>query len=114
MLTVEKLRAWGAKVEEGLGRCMNNESFYVMLAGKALQDPSFQRLRETIAAGNLEGAFEAAHALKGVTLNLALTPISEPVEKITELLRSRTEMDYGPLVNEIEGQREKLLEMMKE
>ncbi len=109
MLTVEKLKAWGAKADEGLGRCMNNEAFYLTLVGKALEDPGFRKLQESVAAGDLDGAFEAAHALKGVTLNLALTPISEVVERITELLRSRTEMDYGPLVKEIEEEREKLV-----
>ena len=108
MLTVEKLKAWGAKVEEGLGRCLNNESFYVTLVGKAVQDPNFGKLRETVEAGDLDGAFEAAHALKGVLGNLSLTPLYESVAEITELLRSRTEMDYTPMLETITQQQEKL------
>ena len=38
MLTIETLKEFGADVNEGLNRCMNNESFYLMLIGKALAD----------------------------------------------------------------------------
>lgn len=44
--------------------------------------------------------------------NLALTPILQPVEKITELLRARTETDYAPLVEEILEQRRRLAEQL--
>ena len=75
------------------------------------EDPSFDRLPEAVSEGNLDKAFEAAHALKGVMANLALTPILQPVQEITELLRSRTEADYAPLISEIRSQRENLMKM---
>ena len=101
MLTVEKLRAWGANVDEGLVRCLNNETFYVTLVNKAIQDSNFEALPAACAAGDLDKAFNAAHALKGMLANLALTPILDPVSQITELLRARTSMDYTPLLTEI-------------
>ena len=101
MLTLDALREYGANVAEGLGRCMNNEAFYLKLVNKAIQDPAFDKLKESCESGNLDQAFEAAHSLKGMMANLALTPILRPVEKITELLRSRTVMDYDPLIEEI-------------
>jgi len=109
MLTIEKLRAWGANVDEAMARCLNNEAFYLRLADKALQDPNFDRLKEAVAAGDLDRAFEAAHALKGVLANLALTPILDPVLEITELLRSRTQTDYAPLLARIDEQKARLL-----
>jgi len=108
MLNIEAMRGWGADVDEALVRCLNNESFYLMLVQKAVQDPNFDRLPEAVAAGDLEKAFEAAHALKGVLANLALTPILKPVQEITELLRSRTETDYAPLLSEIRTRRDSL------
>ena len=112
MLTVNALRAWGANVDEALVRCLSNENFYVMLVGKAIKDPQFEKLKETCEAGDLEQGFEAAHSLKGMMANLALTPILQPVEKITELLRARTETDYTPLVEEILEQRRRLAEQL--
>ena len=59
MLTVNALRAWGANVDEALVRCLNNENFYVMLVGKAIKDPQFEKLKESCEAGDLEQGFEA-------------------------------------------------------
>ena len=46
MLTIEKLREFGANVDEGMSRCMNNETFYLHLVNMALQDGGFERLRQ--------------------------------------------------------------------
>ena len=34
MLTIEKLKEYGANVEEGLARCLNNEAFYCSHSGQ--------------------------------------------------------------------------------
>ena len=31
MLTIDDLRQYGANVQEGMERCMNDESFYLMM-----------------------------------------------------------------------------------
>lgn len=108
MLTMEKLAAYGADTETGLTRCMGQEAFYIRLAGMILQEDNFDKLEQAIAAGDLKEAFAAAHALKGVTGNLALTPLYDPVYEITELLRKETEMDYTDLMNRIREARESL------
>ena len=108
MLTIDALREMGVKPEEGLNRCMNNEEFYLKLVKMVPGDAGFAKLREAIAAGDLEAGFEAAHALKGVLGNLSLTPMYDSVVEITELLRSRTETDYGPLLETILAQRDAL------
>ncbi|MBR2802918.1 MAG: Hpt domain-containing protein [Erysipelotrichaceae bacterium] len=97
MLSIEKLREYGADVDEGLTRCLGNEAFYLQLCGMMLKDDNLQKLEEALAANDLDKAFEAAHALKGVAGNLSLTPIYEPAAEITELLRSRTQMDYSEM-----------------
>ncbi len=113
MYTIEKLRAYGANVEEGLSRCFNNEEFYLKLVGMLEKETGFDRLQEAIGAGDLDAAFEAAHALKGVLGNLSLTPAYEKVSEMTELLRARTQMDYGPLLAQVLEQRD-LLKGMSE
>ena len=111
MLNNDALRAWGANVDEGMERCLNNEAFYLKLVQKSMQDPSFERLAEAVAAGDLDKGFDMAHALKGVMANLALTPILKPVQEITELLRSKATADYEPLVREILAQRDSLVKL---
>ena len=51
---------------------------------------------------DLDAAFEAAHALKGVLGNLGLTPLYEPVAEMTECLRSKTDKDYSAYIDVIE------------
>ena len=103
MLTIEALQAMGVKTQEGLARCLNNEAFYFRMIKLAAEDANFEKLRTALEAGDLDAAFEAALALKGVTGNLALTPIYEPVQVVTELLRSRTETDYSADLTQIEA-----------
>ena len=80
MLTLEALRSYGADVEEGLHRCMNMEAFYLKL-------------------------FDS---LKGIYGNLSLTPLFQPIQELTELLRARKDTDYSALLAEITAQKEKL------
>ena len=111
MLTIDSLRAYGANVDDGMTRCMNNETFYFRLIGMALKDSRFDTLGEKIAGGDLQAAFEEAHALKGVLGNLALTPIYNPVSEMTELLRARQNVDYSPYLTEMKKQKTLLDEL---
>lgn len=111
MITIDSLKAYGANVEEGLARCLNKEDFYLKMVNLGLKDERFETLESICASKDLDAAFEAVHALKGVIANLALTPLYEPIDKMTELLRSRTDTDYSALCKEIREQRAKLLAM---
>ena len=111
MLTIDGLTAFGANTDEGLGRCLNKEDFYLRLVKKVPDDQNFDKLYKAVESGDLEGGFDAAHALKGVLSNLALTPVLKPVEEITELLRGKQEMDYGALIEQIKDAHGKLREM---
>ncbi len=99
MLTTDALQELGVNVKEGLGRCLNNEGFYLRMVNKALDDEeNFRRLSAAVAAGDKAAAFEAAHALKGVAGNLSLTPLYEPLSEMTELLRVGAAADYDALL----------------
>ncbi|MBQ9157233.1 MAG: Hpt domain-containing protein [Eubacterium sp.] len=114
MLTIDALKRIGVNTEEGLGRCLNNEDFYFRMIKMALADGGFEKLETSLAAKDLDGAFEAAHALKGVLGNLALTPLFEPASELTELLRRKAEADYDSYLTEILSQKAKLAEICQE
>lgn len=111
MLTVDTLNEYGANTDEGLGRCFNNADFYLKLVSTIPAEPSFDNLKNAIDRDDLDSAFEAAHALKGVLGNLSLTPILTPIQEITELLRARTDTNYTALLDEILKQRDLLKEL---
>ena len=104
MLTIADLREFGADVDEALVRCMNKEDFYLLLVGKALDDTKLSLLEEQINGKDFDAAFETAHTLKGMYTNLSLTPVSDPVCRITELLREKTDTDYSALLTEAKSQ----------
>lgn len=108
MATIEQLTAYGADVKTGVDRCMGNQSFYLRMVGMLREDNNLEMLRAALGKNDLKAAFEAAHALKGVLANLSLTPALKPVSEITELLRIPVEMDYQPLLAEVEREMEKL------
>lgn len=108
MLSIDALKQFGADTDDGLTRCMGNEAFYFKLIGKVIDDKSFETLETAIADKDLDTAFEAAHSLKGVLGNLSLTPIYTPVFEMTELLRSRSDVDYTPYLEEVKKKREEL------
>ena len=108
MITLDVLKEFGANTDEGMERCLNEEGFYLSLIPSALEKEGYLKIEDSIKAGKLDEAFEAAHALKGVLANLALSPILKPVSEITELLRARTETDYAPYLNSMWEQRDKL------
>ena len=101
MLTIDKLKTYGADVETGVSRCAGNENLYLRLVGVCLQELGSAELESCLRAGELDKAFETAHKLKGGVTNLALTPIAEPVCELTELLRNKTPGDYEGLCREI-------------
>lgn len=112
LLTIEKLREYGAKTDEGLARCINNEAFYFRMVGLAVKDAGFAKLEEAMKAGDQDAAFAAAHALKGVLGNLALEPMYRPASELTELLRNKTPAGCDALLQEILEQRAKLEAMI--
>ncbi len=112
MLTIDILKSFGADVDEGLERCLDDEVFYLELIPSALDESYYKAIDDALAAKDLDKAFEAAHALKGLLANLSLNPICEPVSEMTELLRSRTDTDYSSYSEKMWEQRNKLVEMI--
>lgn len=101
MITVEKLKELGCNTEEGLGRCLNDESFYLGLVPGAFERKRYEELEDKIKKGDLLAAFDDAHALKGVLSNLSITPLLDVISRITEELREKKEMDYSGLISEM-------------
>ena len=109
MLTLENLREYGADVDTGLSRCMNNEAFYLRMVNMAVDHEVFEKLDAAVDRGAVREIFEAAHALKGMVGNLSLTPLYEPASEMTELARAGKDADYLAYRDGIRLQREKLL-----
>ena len=113
MLTIDKLKEYGADVETGLLRCANKEELYLRLVNICVQELSSNDLEAALKVGETEKAFEIAHKLKGGVTNLALTPVADPVCELTELLRNKIPGDYDALYTQIMNKTNELEELLK-
>jgi len=107
-MNIDSLRQFGANVDEGLERCMGMEDFYMEMIEMGISDERFDALGPLLQAGNLDEAFEVVHALKGVIGNLALAPLYATINEITEHLRAKDPIDYGPLYEKLIQQRDEI------
>ena len=82
-----QLEAAGVDVDEALGRFMDNEALMMKFLLRFPGDSNFPLLRRAMAAGDIQGAFEAAHTLKGVTGNLSLKGFYRLISALVEDLR---------------------------
>ena len=72
--------------EEALSRLMNDVLIEKFLT-KFKNNQKLDELENAINDHDLEKAFMEVHTLKGVALNLSLTPLAEACSKLTEMLR---------------------------
>ena len=71
-----------------LERVMDDTDLAVMILKKFEKDSNYVRLSDTLDAGDVEGAFKAAHTLKGTAANLGLKDLYEASSACCEALRS--------------------------
>ena len=79
-----------------------------MLVNKSLNENRLSDLEQQINSKDFYSAFETAHAMKGMYLNLSLTPLSTPISEMTDLLRNRVDIDYSSLMQEAKMQFQRL------
>ena len=79
------------------------------MVGMMKDDSHAQALDSAVAGGDLQAAFEAAHALKGSLANLALTPALDAVTDILEPLRRREDRkDYPEMAARVRQEMDRL------
>ena len=87
MRMVEELKELVANVDEAMQRFMNNAALYEKMLKKLPNMMKGKQVMEAIETGNIDGAIEIAHTLKGVLGNLSITPLYEAYTDIVALLR---------------------------
>lgn len=88
-MTVQQCyEAFGGNYQEVISRLRTDERVARFLQ-KVVSDQSYQLLCDSIASGNVDEAFRAAHTLKGVCANLSITRFGESSSALTEVLREK-------------------------
>lgn len=72
--------------DEALDRFGGNSVLYKRLAAKFTGDPHFAEMEEALARNDVEEAYRAAHALKGVSGNLSFSELYSIASSMSALL----------------------------
>ena len=91
MTIQECYAAFGGNYAEVISRLRTDERVGRFLQ-KVVDDGSYKLLVDSVASGNGEEAFRAAHTLKGVCMNLSITRLAESASALTEALREKREL----------------------
>lgn len=87
---LRSLDHWGANTREAMHNMLGDKSFYLDLLYAFLEDHNLCELEKSIENRQYQEAFMMAHALKGVSANLSLTPMYDVLSRIVEQLRDGT------------------------
>lgn len=85
---VSKLEAWGCDVNSALDRFDQDEELYVDCLKIFATDENFSALKKALEDKNVEEAFNAAHALKGVAGNLSLGLLYQSICTVSDALKA--------------------------
>ena len=85
----QRLEEAGIDVADALTRFMDNEALMLKFLLRFPEDKNFPLLKQAMDSGDAAQAFEAAHTLKGVAGNLAMTELFQQVSLLTEDLREQ-------------------------
>lgn len=75
------------ETESAKERFMGNYPMFSKYLYQFAEKGLLDKLKEALKTGTVEEAFEAAHDMKGVSLNLSLKQIEEPMSIVVEKLR---------------------------
>lgn len=84
----EDLKALGVDVDGGLKRLGNNQGLYKRLLNTFVKSMKGQMVQPDFDTTNYEDVKEKAHAIKGTSGNLSITPVFEAYSEIMDLLRA--------------------------
>lgn len=101
MNLLDELRALGVDVDDGLKRVMGNEKLYTRLLGSFVKMIKGSEVPLDFDASDCTEAIEKAHAIKGTSGNLSLTPIYNSYNEILTLLRTGKPEEARELLKKI-------------
>ena len=101
-------------METGLGRVRGNAAIFKKMLVMFLTSKEFTAFEEALAANDYPKAADVAHAIKGLTGNLALTPLFEESTKLMNQLRGgpcdeATLQNYRAILTETRAEVEKII-----
>lgn len=87
---------------QGVKRRLSRDTLIQRLLLMLPQDENYDLLQTSVAEKNWNDAFRAAHSLKGMALNLGISPLAESASALSDLLRNgEPSQDFKPLMEQV-------------
>lgn len=109
MTLLEELRTLDVDVDGGLKRIANNEKLYIKLLGSFTKSIDTYKVDADFDGNDYNDIIEKAHAIKGVSGNLSITPVYEAYTKIVDLLRAGKPEEARPILKDILPVQERII-----
>ncbi|MCM1252676.1 MAG: hypothetical protein NC321_07625 [Clostridium sp.] len=109
MSLLEELKTLDVDVDGGLKRINGNEALYTKLLGSFIKSINTYKVEADFDGNDYNDIIEKAHAIKGVSGNLSITPVYEAYTKIVDLLRAGKPEEARPILKEILPVQEKII-----
>lgn len=108
-----KLTQAGVDPNEGIKRFNGKKDIYEKFLNNFPDDEHYAKMLEAIDVGDTEAAFQAAHALKGVTGTISLNELYQNLNPLVEELRNGSLDKVDELLPAIKESYDKVIEALK-
>ena len=106
---LEELKSLGVDVEAGVQRLGGNKNLYTRLMGSFVKTINEYYVSTDFDGNAYKEATDRAHAIKGASGNLSITPIFEAYTQIVDLLRKDKPEEAREKLKEIMPTQEKII-----
>ncbi len=99
---LNRMKEMGVEVEETLSRFVDNDEIYIKFITRFPNEDRMKLIWESFETGTMDDKIHTTHKLKGVSGNLGMNKISGQCNKILDLLRDNADVDYKPMLEQLD------------
>lgn len=103
----------GIDIGKGIERMGGDCELYEHFLTRFPSDPHYQALLDGIRDKDYQKAFEAAHALKGMTGNLSMDELAFAIYPLVEVLRKGNLNEISPYIEKVQKEYDRVCEAIK-
>ncbi len=113
MALLDELKDLGVNVEEGLSRLGGNAAFYEKMLGSFIKMMNKYSFDVDFDCEDYGEIIEKAHAIKGASGNLSITPIYKAYGEATDLLRGEKPLEAKAVLQEVLPVQEQIMDVIR-
>lgn len=98
---------------DGVMKRLRSEKLVLRFVTSFLEDSNMAELRDALAAADRNRAFEIAHTMKGVCLNLGFLKLGESSSKLTDALRTEISEEVPAIMEQVETDYAEVVRVMQ-